>query len=192
MTTRAEELKAIVDDAWAATDMLADSPQARADAFKLVLEAALANGGAGGQSTDDTAPIAISGCDTPDARAAALAAVFAVKREQVGDLFDLRCAEPALTSFAVRQLPDDCASATREITLLMSVARNAFGLNTGTWLLRDLAGTYQRLDLPRFQATLDAMDEVFVRGEPGEEDRGITLRSLGFEAAQAIAQRILA
>lgn len=191
MTTRAEELKAIVDDAWAATETLGDSPETRADAFKLVLEAALANGGATAQPTDGAAPIAPSGCDTPDERAAALAAVFAVKREQLGDLFDVRRTEPALTPFAVRQLPNDCASATREITLLVSVARNALGLTTGTWLLRDLTGTYERLDLRRFQSTLDAMEEIFVRGEPGDEDRGITLRSLGVEAAQAIAQRIL-
>lgn len=192
MTTRAEELKAIVDDAWAATETLEGSPQTRADAFKLVLEAALTNGSAATPPTDEDAQNAPSGCDTPGERTAALAAVFAVKPEQLGNLFDVRRAEPALTQFAVRQLPDDCASATREITLLVTVARNALGLATGTWLLRDLAGTYERLDLRRFQSTLDAMEEIFVRGEPGDEDRGITLRSLGIEAAQTIAQRILA
>ena len=195
MTTRAEELKAIVDDAWAATAILERAPAVRGEAFKMVLEAALREESPAVSTSPHNAPStseqAASNCDTGEGRTTALALAFAIKREQVADLFDVRSSEPALTSFAAGQIAEDCASATREITLLVSVARNALGLSTGTWLLRDLAGYYERLDLPHFQATLDAMDEIFVRGEPGAEDRGITLRSLGFTAARELAQRML-
>ena len=196
MTTRADELRALVEDAWNATAALEDAPADRSGAFRMVLEAALRDNGGGawraaGETGDAESSLA-SGCDTAEGRTSALAAAFAIKREQVADLFDVRSAEPTLTAFATQRLARDCRPATREITLLICVARNAVGLSTGTWLLRDLAGTYDRLDLKDFEATLEAMEEIFVHGEAGADDRGITLRSLGFEAAREIAQRMLA
>lgn len=196
MTTRADELRALVEDAWNATAALEDAPVDRGDAFRMVLEAALRDNGGGERraagETEDAESSLASSCDTAEARTGALAAALAIKREQVVDLFDVRSTEPTLTAFATRRLARDCRSATREITLLICVARNAVGLSTGTWLLRDLAGTYDRLDLKDFEATLGSMEEIFVRGEAGADDRGITLRSLGVEAAHEIAQRMLA
>ena len=196
MTTRADELRALVEDAWNATAALEDAAVDRGEAFRMVLEAALReNGGGAWQAageTGDTGASPASSCDTAEARTSALAAALAIKHEQVADLFDVRSTEPALTTFAARQLARDCRLGMREITLLICVARNAVGLSTGTWLLRDLAGAYDRLDLKDFEAALESMEEIFVRGVAGDEDRGITLRSLGVEAAREIAQRMLA
>ena len=196
MTTRADELRALVEDAWNATAALEDAAVDRGEAFRMVLEAALRDNGGGAQQaageTGGAGASPASSCDTAEARTSALAAALAIKHEQVADLFDVRSTEPALTTFAARQLARDCRPGMREITLLICVARNAVGLSTGTWLLRDLAGTYDRLDLKDFEAALESMEEIFVRGVAGDEDRGITLRSLGVEAAREIAQRMLA
>lgn len=194
----AEGLRALVAEAWAVTEVVADQvdPLTREAAFKLVLEAMLRDGASspapGGDSELESQPQNGVGA----VRAAAdlgysLADMFGISPEDVPNLFELTDGEPKLI-LDHRKLSRESATATRELTLLVCAARDALRLSTSTTLIRSVVEEYGRLDSSNFMSTLRSMDEVVVRSRPRSRDSTLRLRKVGVDAARELAQRLVA
>lgn len=197
-TAPAEGLRALVAEAWAATDVVADQvdPSTREAAFKMLLEAMLRNGAPipapGGESEPESQPQNGVG----EQRVAAdlgysLADMFGISPEDVPYLFDVTDGEPKLV-LDHRKLSRESAAATRELTLLVCASRDALRLSTSTTLIRSVADEYDRLDSANFMSTLHSMDEVAVRGFSSSRDSTLRLRAVGVDAARELAQRLVA
>ena len=197
-TAPAEGLRALVAEAWAATDVVADQvdPSTREAAFKMLLEAMLRNGAPIPAPDGESEPESQPQNGVGDQRNAAdlgysLADMFGISPEDVPNLFDVTDGEPKLI-LDHRKLSRKSAAATRELTLLVCAARDALRLSTPTTLIRSVAEAYDRLDSANFMSTLRSMDEVAVRGRPGSRESTLRLRKVGVDAARELAQRLVA
>ena len=206
MTTQ-QNLRALISEAWAATDVVADQvqPATREAAFTLVLEAMLRNGSAPPAESEielnlndadeqdsepepDSIDISLA---TPEQRAWAIADYLRISVDQALCLYSVDEPDPLLR-LPVASLPDDCQSAVRELALLVAAGRSAVGLQTGTEHIR---AAVDALDPPAacgFLSVLESMDELVVRGDPQSPNRLVRLRGIGVEAARALAARIAA
>ena len=200
MSVRSDELKAMVDDAWAATEALSEcKPDVRQVAFERLLthllsgdrgdasstvRAAESNGAQGASAEPLDGSYA-----TEEQRAWAIAQSFQIGIDEVRDLFDLSDAEPAL-QVSCKQLNERKSAATREIVLLVCGARTALGLDTGTDHVREAAEQHGQLDPPNFMRTLDAMEQIALRGSPGSSNRLVRLKGIGVEAARELASKL--
>ena len=205
MSVRSDELKTIVDDAWAATEALGgcEQPEVRQVAFDRLLthllssrpsssgsdaaataDAVASNGRQSGSSEPLDASYA-----TEEQRAWAVAQFFGVELDEARDLFDLHDAEPTL-QVGSNRLSGKKSSATREIVLLVCGGRTALGLDTGTDHVRDAVERHSRLDPPNFMKTLGAMDQIALRGSPGSRNRLVRLKAVGVEAARELASKL--
>ena len=197
-TAPAEGLRALVAEAWAATDVVADQvdPSTREAAFKMLLEAMLRNGAPIPTPDGESEPESQPQNGVGDQRNAAdlgysLADMFGISPEDVPNLFDVTDGEPKLI-LDHRKLSRKSAAATRELTLLVCAARDALRLSTPTTLIRSVAEAYDRLDSANFMSTLRSMDEVAVRGRPSSRESTLRLRKIGVDAARELAQRLVA
>ena len=206
MTTQ-QNLRALISEAWAATDVVADQvqPATREAAFKLVLEAMLRNGSTPPAESEielnlndadeqDSEPepgsIDIS-LATPEQRAWAIADYLRIDVDQALCLYSVDDRDPLLRP-PLASLSDDCQAAVRELALLVAAGRSAVGLDTGTQHIRAVVDA---LDPPApcgFLSVLEAMDELAVRGDPQSPNRLVRLRGIGVEAVRALAARIAA
>lgn len=197
-TAPAEGLRALVAEAWAATDVVADQvdPSTREAAFKMLLEAMLRDGApistADGEPASESQPQNGVGeqRDAAD-RGYSLADMFGISPEDVLNLFEVADGEPKLV-LDHRKLSRERAAATRELTLLVCAARDALRLSTPTTLIRSVAEEYDRLDSANFMSTLRSMDEVAVRDYSSSRDSTLRLRKVGVDAARELAQRLVA
>ncbi len=200
MSVRSDELKAMVDDAWAATETLSGcEPDVRQVAFERLLTHLLSGdrGGApvtgGGVESNGLQGASAEPLDssyaTEEQRAWAVAQFFQIGIDEVRDLFDLGDAEPFL-QVGNKQLNKQKSAATREIVLLVCGARTALGLDTGTEHIREAADRHGRLDLPNFMRTLGAMEQIALRGSPGSGNRLVRLKAIGVEAARELALKL--
>ena len=214
----AEGLRALVAEAWAVTEVVADQvdPSTREAAFKLVLEAMLRDGGptspfgeveVAGAGVDDleTEPIEVDDVDvqerepepdsidvslaTPEQRAWAIADYLKIDVEQTLSLYDVTCSVPVLHAPGGR-LAAERTKATRELALLVIAGRSAVAVATGAEDLRCAASTYDALDGCDIVSALDESDEVVVRGDPDSANRLVRLRGIGVEAARVVAARV--
>ena len=197
-TASAEGLRALVAEAWAVTDVVADqvNPSTREAAFKLVLEAMLRDGGPnhapGGEPELESEPQnGVGEVRTATDLGYSLADMFGISPDDVPNLFEVADGEPKLV-LDHRKLSRESATATRELTLLVCAARDALRLSTSTTLVRSVAEDYNRLDSSNFMSTLRSMDEVAVRGRPRSRDGTLRLRKVGVDAARELAQRLVA
>ena len=199
MTTRAEELKAIVDDAWAATAGLGEcEPGIRQTAFEQLLHFLLTDSapqprnGQGGNSraaaADESEPID-SSYATEQQRAEAVGRFLHLDPKDALDLFNLTRPTPRL-KLPAEKLPNDSVEATRVIALLVCAARTALGTETGSADIRQAAEDHNRCE-PDFAEVLTNMQELSVRGEPHSRNRLVRLRVIGIEAAQALAPSLV-
>lgn len=200
MTTRAEELKAIVDDAWAATANLGEcEPAVRLTAFEQLLHFLLADSASqprNGQSdaaapasTSDQAEPLDSSYATEQQRAEAVGRFLHLEPEDALDLFNLTEPTPRLT-LPAEKLPNSSVEAIRVIALLVCAARTALGTETGSADIRQVAEDYNRCD-PDFADALTNMQELSVRGKSSSRNRLVRLRVIGIEAAQALAASLI-
>ena len=206
MTTQ-QNLRALISEAWNATDVVADQvqPATREAAFKLVLEAMLRNGStppaeseielnlndADEQDSEpepDSIDISLA---TPEQRAWAIADYLRISVDQALCLYSVDEPDPLLR-LPVASLPDDCQSAVRELALLVAAGRSAVGLDTGTQHIRTAVNALDPPVACALLAVLAAMDELVVRGDPQSPNRLVRLRGIGVEAARALAARIAA
>ena len=200
MSVRSDELKAMVDDAWAATEALgSDESDVRRVAFERLLTHLLAGDRDGASPTIGTVESnGLQGASaepldgsyaTEEQRAWAIAQSFQIGIDEVRDLFDLSDAEPVL-QVSRKQLNERKSAATREIVLLVCGARTALGLDTGTDHVREAAEQHGQLDPPNFMRTLDAMEQIALRGSPGSSNRLVRLKGIGVEAARELASKL--
>lgn len=200
MTTRAEELKAIVDDAWAATAGLGEcEPGIRQTAFEQLLHFLLAdsasqprNGqsGAGEQMpTPDQLEPLDSSYATEQQRAEAVGRFLHLDPGDALDLFNLAGPMPRLT-LPAEKLPNDSVEAVRVIALLVCAARTALGTETGSADIRQAAEDHNRCDTD-FADALTNMQELSVQGKSSSRNRLVRLRVIGIEAARALAPSLV-
>ncbi len=199
-SAEAERLSRIVADAWSATSPVAgEVDQAtRQAAFKLVLETMLQNGAERldapdewteeppGQTSREALDEAFA---TETQRADAIAQYLGIASDRVADFYDIGGATPKLRlkSASLSKQPTDT---TREIALLVTAARAALGLETGTRNVRDAALAHGELDDAAVDLALDQIKEISVRGAAASPNRRVRLRGMGVEAARELAQRL--
>lgn len=204
MSVRSDDLKAMVDDAWAATETLRGcEPDVRQVAFERLLTHLLSThlsdpGGdasfavdsaeSNGQQENSTKPLDGSYA-TEEQRAWAVAQFFKVGVDEARDLFDVSDVEPVL-QVGSKRLNKRKSSATREVVLLVCGARTALGLDTGTDHIREAAEQHGRLDPSNFMATLGAMEQIALRGSPGSHNRLVRLKAIGVEASRELALKL--
>ena len=206
-SSEAERLRRIVADAWSATDPVADQvdSETRQTAFKLLLEAMLQNGQSILSTVEPTEPddspppppppqITEAPIDrafaTEVQRIDAVSMSLGIEYEDVQSLYDLSRLEPALRLNPAK-LATEREAALREITLLVSAVRGALGLDTGTRHLREAAAAHGKLDAARFNATMECMPDIALRGHPDSDNRFVGLRGKGFAAAGELARRLV-
>lgn len=197
-SAEAERLSRIVADAWSATSPVAgEVDQAtRQAAFKLVLETMLQNGAEPPDEWADEPPRLTAREALDDAlateiqRADAIAGYLGIVSDRVADLYDIGDSTPKLCvkSAFLSEQPTD---ATREIALLVTAARAALGLETGTRNIREAVLAHVKLDEVVFDRTLPLLKEISVRGAPASPNRRVRLRGTGVEAARELAQRLV-
>lgn len=213
-------MRALVSEAWAATDVVADKvgPSTREAAFKLVLEAMLRDGDGGSPPLFGEVEVAGAGVDDLEAEPIDIDDVDVQEREPEPDSIDVSLATPEQRAWAIAdylkigveqtlclydvtcpapafhapagRLSTDRKKATRELALLVIAGRSAVGAATGTEDLRCAASTYAALDDCDLMSALDGIDEVVVRGDPDSVNRLVRLRGIGVEAARSVAARI--
>ena len=215
-TVAGNGMRAVISEAWAATDVVADKvgPSTREAAFRLVLEAMLRDGGlqpsigeivVAGVDEPEPEPIEVDDVDvqerepepdsidvslaTPEQRAWAIADYLRIGVEQTLCLYDVESSAPVVRAPAGR-LSADRNEAARDLTLLVLAGRSAIGVATGTEDLRCAAAAYEALDGGELVPLLDRIDEVVVRGDPNSVNRLVRLRGIGVEAARSVAARV--
>lgn len=196
-----ERLRRIVADAWDATTPVADhvDSETRQTAFTLLLEAMLHDGQGASPTAKQTTVadpplVAATPIDrafvTEVQRTDALATALGLEYGDAQSLFDLGAPEPVLRVNPTKLAPDS-ADALREITLLVSVGRGALGLDTGTRHVREAAAAHDRLDAASFNADMELIPDIVLRGHPDGDNRYVGLRGAGFEAAGDLARRLV-
>ena len=195
-----ERLSRIVADAWTATAPVAGEVDraTRQAAFTLVLETMLQNGAgpsgapAGwaaephGDADRDPLDDAFA---TETQRADAIAEYLGIVSERVAGLYDISDAIPKLRLKSA-YLSEQSAEATREIALLVTAARAALGLETGTRNIREAALAHRKFDDAAFDPTVEQMMEISLRGASESVNRRVRLRGTGVEAARELAQQL--
>lgn len=204
MSTRAEDLKAIVDDAWAATETLSMCDAGvRQAAFERLLSHLLANDTSGGVNGDEIARSATAThvpanappepiddtYATQEQRAEAVGRFFDITPEEASDLFDLTQPDPKL-QLPSKKLPEARADAVRKIALLVCGARTALGIETGSKDIRQAAEDYKRYDR-NFMPVLTEMPELAVRGKSRSKNRLVRMRVIGTEEARTLAASLV-
>ena len=200
MSVRSDELKAMVDDAWAATETLSGcEPDVRQVAFERLLTHLLSGdrGGApvtgGGVESNGLAAAAVEALDasydTEEQRAEAVGRYLDIAPEEARDLFDLGQADPALRVTA-KKLPKSRAEAVRTIALLVCGARTALGMETGTAHIRAAADEYQKSD-SNFMVHLTETPGLVVRGKARSKNRLVRMRVIGMEEARSLATSLV-
>lgn len=200
MTTRAEELKAIVDDAWAATAGLGEcEPGIRQTAFEQLLHFLLADSASqprNGQSdavaqmpTPDQAEPPDSSYATEQQRAEAVGRFLHLDPGDALDLFNLAGPMPRLT-LPPEKLPNDPVEAVQVIALLVCAARTALGTETGSANIRQAVEDHNRCDTD-FVDALTNMQELSVQGKSSSRNRLVRLRVIGIEAVRALAPSLV-
>ena len=204
MSTRTEELKAIVDDAWAATETLSQCDAGvRQAAFERLLSHLLAGNTSGGVNGDAIARSATAVHEpagasqepiddsyaTQEQRAEAVSRFFDITPEEASDLFDLTQPDPKL-QLPSKKLPEARTDAVRKIALLMCGARTALGIETGSKDIRQVAEDYKKYDR-NFMSVLTEMPELAVRGKSHSKNRLVRMRVIGTEEARTLAASLV-
>ena len=203
----AERLRRIVADAWDATSPVADQVdlETRQSAFRLLLENMLQNGYEpappeplavgepppeidGWPETDDWSIDRAFATEVQ--RTDAVAMSLGLEYDEAQSLYDLSGPEPRLHVDPAK-LSAERQSALREITLLVCVGRGGIGLDTGTRHVREAAAAHLR-PVPdgEFDACMESIPGIVLRGYPDSENRLVRLRGTGVEAARELAQRL--
>ena len=126
---------------------------------------------------------------TESQRAAAIARYFDLELQEAKDLFDVTQSDPVLIANSKR-LASAKLAGTRDIALMVVGARTAMALDTGTEHIREAAEHFGRLDPPNFMKTLEAMDQIALRGAPKSQNRLVRMKAIGAEAARALAAQL--
>ena len=194
MTSDTQDLKALVEQAHEAVACLKEEDaELHRIAFQQVLQHLLTNGAP--PAKDQSAAPAremppfdrVFGSERH--RVAAVARRLDLELEQVRQLFDLTGDEPALRMDASKLAPD-CATATKQITLLLIAARTALETATGTVDIWNAVDAHDKLDPANFMATLEGMDQISMRGRRNSRNRAVNLRGIGIEQATRLAQQL--
>lgn len=204
----AERLRRIVADAWDATSPVADQVdlETRQSAFRLLLENMLQNGYEPAPpeplAVEEPPPETDGWPETDDwsidrafatevQRTDAVAMSLGLEYDEAQSLYDLSGPEPRLRLDPAK-LAADRQSALREITLLVCVGRGAVGLDSGTRHVREAAAAHLR-PVPdgEFDACMESIPDIVLRGHADSENRLVRLRGTGVEAARELAQRLV-
>ena len=202
----AERLRRIVADAWDATSPVADQVdlETRQSAFRLLLEAMLQNGYEPAPEEPpavDEPPPTDQWSETDDwsidrafatevQRTDAVAMSLGLEYDEAQSLYDLSGPEPRLRVDPAK-LAADRQSALREITLLVCVGRGGIGLDTGTRHVREAAAAHQRpVSDGEFNACMENIPDIALRGHPDSDNRFVGLRGKGFDAGRELARRL--
>ena len=185
--------RALISEAWAATDVVADQvqPATREAAFKLVLEAMLRNGplsaaeiiatlnGATDEPIDPTYA-------TPSQRTEAIASYLELSLANVEDLYDVANTAPRLRKHPRLESGTD-QQIRSNIALLVCAGRTAVGLDTGTDHIRRNVAHITGVNVDP-APLLDDMREFSLRGDANSPNRLVRLTGWGLGAAREVAQ----
>lgn len=188
-------MRAVVSEAWAATDVVADKvgPSTREAAFKLVLEAMLrdepaspieppvVSNGAADEPIDGTYA-------TPQQRAEAIGSYLGLPPAEVRELYDVSHSAPRLQN--VRGLETGTDEQIRlRVALLVCAGRTAVGLDTGTENVRRAVIQIAGVDADPSPVLEDAQ-EFSLRGEADSPNRLVRLTGWGLGVARDAAQAL--
>ena len=191
--TTQQNLRALISEAWAATDVVADQVQlaTREAAFTLVLEAMLRNGplsaaeiiaslnGATDEPIDPTYA-------TPSQRIEAIASYLELSLANVEDLYDVANTAPRLRKHPRLESGTD-QQIRSNIALLVCAGRTAVGLDTGTDHIRRNIAQITGADVDP-APLLDDMREFSLRGDANSPNRLARLTGWGLGVAREVAQ----
>ncbi len=200
MPSDVKGLTALVDTAKEATSGLKGTDLHRV-AFERVLDHLLRNGAEGAPSTARREGTRMEGAEantekadgvfaTEQQRIDAIACYFDVMPDEVIHLFDTSGETPSLVIHA-SSLDKANAVATREIALLVTGGRTALGQKTTTNDIRDVVGSYGRLDRSNFMSTLAKTTDLAVLGKPKSPNRVVRMKVIGAEKARELVQRLI-
>ena len=199
MVTSTDELQGAVGTAQTAVAALLAEDRALGEiAFRHVLEHLLGELHAEARSGSPSAPSGPEPAEpaviddlfaTERQRAAAMARYFGLGLQEADDLFDVTQSDPVLIVKRHR-LASAKSVGTRQIAVLVVGARTAMALDTGTQHIREAAERYERLDPPNFMKTLEAMDQIALRGAPKSQNRLVRMKAIGAEEARKLAAKL--
>ena len=195
-TASGNGMRAMISEAWAATDVVADKvgPSTREAAFRLVLEAMLRDGG-----STPSAPVALSNgaadepidgtYATPLQRAEAIGSYLDLPLSAVGELYDVSASAPQLQNSPGLMTGTD-EQIRRRVALLVCAGRTAVGLGTGTEHVRRAVLQILGADVdPR--PVLDNAQEFSLRGGVDSPNRLVRLTGWGLGVARDAAQALV-
>ena len=200
MPSDVKGLTALVDTAKEATSGLEGTDLHRV-AFERVLDHLLRNGAGespaasrgkitSAEATEATDQKSDSVFGSQQQRTDAIAGYFDVTPEEVIHLFDTSGETPSLVIHA-SSLDKANAVATWEIALLVTGGRTALGQKTTTNDIRDVVGSYGRLDRSNFMSTLAKTTDLAVLGKPKSPNRVVRMKVIGAEKARELVQRLI-
>ena len=189
-------MRALVSEAWAATDVVADKvgPSTREAAFKLVLEAMLrddpAPPSAPPASSNGAADEPIDGTyATPQQRAEAIGSYLGLPPAGVRELYDVSHSAPQLQSVRGLEMGTDEQIRLR-VALLVCAGRTAVGLDTGTEHIRRAVIQIAGADVDPSPVLEDAQ-EFSLRGGADSPNRLVRLTGWGLGVARDAAQALV-
>ncbi len=200
MPTDVKELTDLVKAADKATSGL-ENAELRRVAFERVLDHLLRNGVGespaasrgkitSAEATEATDQKADSVFGSEQQRTDAIAGYFDITPDEVRDLFDASGETPSLVLHS-SSLDNANAVATREIALLVTGGRTALGQKTTTNDIREVVGSYGRLDSSNFMSTLAKTTDLAVLGKPKSPNRVVRMKVTGAEKARELVQRLI-
>lgn len=189
-------MRAVVSEAWAATDVVADKvgPSTREAAFKLVLEAMLRNDPASPAAptslSNGAADEPIDGTyATPQQRAEAIGSYLGLPLTEVRELYDVSSGAPRLQN--VRGLETGTDEQIRlRVALLVCAGRTAVGLDTGTENVRHAVVQIVGADIDP-SPVLENAQEFSLRGGVDSSNRLVRLTGWGLGVARDAAQALV-
>lgn len=189
-------MRALVSEAWAATDVVADKvgPSTREAAFKLVLEAMLRDDptppSAPPASSNGAADEPIDGAyATPQQRAEAIGSYLGLPLAEVCELYDVSHSAPQLRSARGIETGTDEQIRLR-VALLVCAGRTAVGLDTGTEHVRRAVLQIVGADIDPSPVLEDAQ-EFSLRGGADSPNRLVRLTGWGLGVARDAAQALV-
>jgi hypothetical protein len=111
--------------------------------------------------------------------------------EIVGDVFDVEDGALKIV-LPTSSLESGKKAATRQLALLIAVARQAAGLEEWTYAkdIREVTKEFNKFDVSNFAQTLNSMDEVFRFTGNGAAERRVKVTRQGYEQAAGLVRQL--
>lgn len=188
--------QAVADAKRALADLPAELGEAsREAAFLRLLDARLGRETGRGMETDHRLAAlgagAVAGDEASERawRVCSIARYLEIEESQVHRLFKVEGPIPIFSAPAAN-LAQSAADAIRQVTLVVTAARTAIDMATGTLDVRDAAEPYGKVD-DDFRQAIEAVQGIALRGREDARDRRVQLLGSGLDEAKRVAQDLV-